>query len=178
MRQAAAAAEAARCRATAANGSLNDLWGAAMATYEAARCTAAEVRTLQTLRIADVHAFVWLDMLCSACVCTNIATLACDALQPAVTRACQYLSGIAERSTDDAAAAHLSAATLLQSAVLRHTQLPALAALQGVVGPEADGKVDEQRLMQRLGVLQQRLRELLQVDSVPVESSGRFELQC
>ena len=85
MRQAAAAAEAARGRATAANGSLHDLWGAAMATYEAARCTAAEVSTLQTLRIADVHALVWLDMLCSVCVCTNVAMLACDALQPAVT---------------------------------------------------------------------------------------------
>ena len=60
---------------------------------------------------------------------------------------------------------HLSTATVLLSEVLRHTQLPALAALQGVVGPEVDGKVDEQRLMQRLGVLQQRLRELLQVDS-------------
>jgi hypothetical protein len=55
MRQATAAAEAARSRADAANSSLADLWGAAMATYEAAGCTAAEVRTLQTPSSTDVH---------------------------------------------------------------------------------------------------------------------------
>lgn len=49
--------------------------------------------------------------------------------------------------------------------MLRHSQLLAIDALQGVEGPEADGSVDEQRLMQRLGVLQQRLRELLQAGS-------------
>jgi hypothetical protein len=62
VRQATAAAEAARSRADAANGSLTDLWGAAMATYEAARCTAAEVRALQTPRDADLHSLVSSDI--------------------------------------------------------------------------------------------------------------------
>lgn len=83
MRQATGAAEAARSRADAANGSLTDLWGAAMATYEAARCTAAEVRTLQTPGNADVHLLLWSDIVYSVCACssTSIAKLGHKALR-------------------------------------------------------------------------------------------------
>ena len=124
MRQATAAAEAARGRATAANGSLTDLWGAAMATHEAARCTAAEVRTLQAPSSAacasfDVSGHV-VQCLCSPTLQTCHVTIY---IQPAVARACQRFGSTAERSTDDAASAHLLTATLLQSAVLRHTQM-------------------------------------------------------
>lgn len=75
VRQVTAAAKAARDRAAAANRSLLDLWGAAVATCEAAGCTKAQVCAPQFPYCGDVQAaLLRIDISCAL----HTLAIACD----------------------------------------------------------------------------------------------------